>query len=249
LKSYFALCPALLSLAAVGCGGAADIPPTPDVRALLASYDAPDGELDATRAGMVIADAPPMPELAAGLRATGFIADDVNTASHDSEPQTGAGVRLQGSVRLQIRCPGDLGTPNYDPSVNGSASITIAVADSRIKRTFGGQADGCVLRGMVGDNAVRIQLDGRVVFDLGGDVGIGQRWSGKLFAYLPGELEVGSFSFQSISARFTPEQVEHLVRLDDGTSVILTFTASGISVRDKSGTWYCPTGQNTCSRG
>jgi len=49
---------------ALGCGGAADIPETPDLRTLISNYDAPNGELDATRAAAVLADAPPMPQLA-----------------------------------------------------------------------------------------------------------------------------------------------------------------------------------------
>jgi hypothetical protein len=232
----------------LGCSGAADIPGTPDLRALISSYDQPDGELDATRAAAVLADAPPMPELAAGLRSTGLIASHVDDASADTAPNTGKGVRLQGSIQVEFRCPGELGTPDYDPSVNGSATLTIAVADTRIRRTFGGRADACVLKGDLGGLPARVELDGDIAFDLGHDIGIGQGWSGRLLAYLPGQLEIAGYTFRSVSARFTDKQLEHLIQLGDGTFVVLTLNASGLGVRDKDGTWYCPS-QTTCTRG
>jgi hypothetical protein len=245
----FNACVPLVALAAVGCGGAADVPATPDLRALIASYDAPNGELDSTQAGTVIANAPPMPELAAGLQATGLVAGSVNTASTDNTTQTSSAVRLQGSINVDFRCPGDLTQPVYDPATNGSASLTFAVQDNLIKRAFGGTADNCVLLGYVGANTVSVHLQGTIAFDLGSDIGIGHRWSGRLLAFLPGELTVGSFTFTSLSARFTQDMVEYLVHLDDGTNVVLTFTSSGLSVRDKSGSWFCPSGQTTCNRG
>jgi hypothetical protein len=248
LSSRLTLCGFWL-LTTFGCGGAADIPATPDLRGLISDYDSPDGELDATRAAMVLADAPPMPELAAGLRSTGLIAGHVNDASTDTAPSKGSGVRLQGSVTIDFRCPGQLDNPDYDPAVNGTGTLTLAVADTRIKRTIGGHADACVLEGYIGTAPARIQLDGNIAFDLGHDIGIGQRWSGRLLAYLPGQLEVEGYTFKSISARFTEDELEHLIELSDGTFVVLTLNASGISVRDKSGTWYCPSDQTPCTHG
>jgi len=248
LNSRFTLCGIGL-FAALGCGGAADIPETPDLRTLISNYDAPNGELDATRAAAVVADAPPMPQLAAGLRSTGLIASHVNDASTDTTPSKGNGVRLQGSVDVEVRCPGQLGDPDYDPAVNGTASLTLAIADTRIKRTFGGHADACVLKGYIGTAPARIQIDGNIAFDLGRDIGIGQRWSGRLLAYLPGQLEVEGYTFKSISARFTDDVLEHLIQLGDGTFVVLTLDASGVSVRDKSGSWYCPSDQTPCTHG
>jgi hypothetical protein len=233
----------------LGCGGAADIPETPDLRTLISNYDAPDGDLDATRVAAVLAAAPPMPELAAGLRSTGLIASHVDDVSTDTAPSSGRGVRLQGSVKVEVRCPGELDNPDYDPAVNGTATLTLAVADTRIRRTFGGHADACVLKGSIAGQPARIRLDGNIAFDLGRDVGVGQRWSGRLLAYLPGELEVGGYTFRSVSARFTDDQLEHLIELDDGKFVILTLNASGLGLRDKNGTWVCPTGQTTCTRG
>jgi hypothetical protein len=239
----------VLPLAAVACGGAANIPVTPDLSGLIANYDQPDGQLDSTLAGQVIADAPPMPELAAGLRATGLIAGSVNDASTEETPQKGKGVRLQGSIDVTIRCPGDLASPVYDSTTNGTATVTLALENSAIKRTFGGEANGCVLRSQIGQTAVRIVVDGNIAFDLGGDIGIGQRWSGRLLAYLPGELDVAGYVFQSVSARFDNATLEHLVRLANGTYVVLVFTDAGLSIRDKDGSWYCPSGGTTCTRG
>lgn len=237
----------LFALAVSGCGGAAEIPATPDLASLIRSYDAPDGELDETRAAEVLADAPPMPELAAGIRSTGIVADDVNAASSDTSPKKGSGIKLQGSVQINARCPGELTDANYDPAVNGSLSLTVAVADTRIRRTIGGHADSCVLKGYVGTKSVRVELDGNLAFDLGHDIGIGQRWSGQLLAYLPGKLEVEGYTFQSISARFTADRVEHLIRLADGTAVVVIFTDTGLTVRDRDGAWVCPSG-GTCTR-
>jgi hypothetical protein len=215
---------------------------------LAASYNAPSAELDAAVAASVLADAPPMAELAAGFRAGQFIASkSVDDTGSDTTPTRGQGIRLQGSLKVDVRCPGFLDTPVYDPSVNGSASLTLAVENTRIRRTFGGQADNCTLRGYIGTQSAEVHINGTIAFDLGQDIGLGQHWSGRLLAYLPGELDVGDYTFQSVSARFTSDKIEHLIVLTDGTTVVLTYTDAGISVRDKDGVWLCQTGE-TCAR-
>jgi hypothetical protein len=247
VRSAFKTCVSLLPLAATGCSGAADIPATPDLSGLIANYNQPDGQVNASLARTVVSDTPP--ELEAALRATGVIASSVNDASTDTTPNKGSGVRLQGSINVDLRCPGALNNPVYDPATNGTASLTFAIADTKIKRTFGGVADHCVLSSMVAGTSVRTQLDGNIAFDMGNDIGIGQHWSGTLLAYLPGQLEVAGYTFTSVSARFTSDQLEHLVRLDDGTFVILTFNSTGVTVRDKDGTWLCPSDGSTCTQG
>lgn len=253
----------LLALSAVACGGAADIPPTPDLRELLGSYERPSATLDGSNVDAVLKNAPNLQALVTGMQAVKYIASDVNDASDSSSSGTRSNLRLQGSVRLKVRCPGERSDPIYDEAINGSVSLTVAVADSRILRSMGGEAKACVLQGTLAEGlAARIQLDGEIAFDLGGDIGVGQYWSGDLLASLPGQLRVGDYMFESISARLTTRytagggrerRFQHLVRLEDGVSTIvleLTLTEdgksvpnAGVAIRDATGVWFCGEGQ------
>jgi len=258
-----ALC--LLALSAVACSGAADIPPTPDMRSLLQSYERPSATLDGARVDDALKNAPNLQALAAGMQAVKYIASDVNDASDSSSSSSRSNLRLQGALRLKVRCPGERSEPVYDEALNGSVSLTVAVAESRILRSVGGEARACVLQQtLTGGLTARIQLDGDIAFDLGGDIGIGQYWSGELLASLPGQLRVGDYMFESVSARITnnwtatgkrERRFQHLVRLEDGEStIVLELTLdddglplAGVTVRDSSSVWLCREGQS-CAR-
>jgi hypothetical protein len=234
----------LVALSTAACGGVADIPETPDLRELLQSYERPTASLDATNIAAALDSAPPnLRELAAGIEAARYVMGDVDTASRTASNRGGERVRLQGSLGLKIRCPGDRSNPVYDERINGSLSLTLAVADNRIRRSMGGEAKACVVEGTLHGLPARIQIDGKVAFDLGGDIGLGQPWSGEFLTSLPGKLRVGDYVFQSISGRLHDGRFQHLVRLNDDTTIVLEVSDDGITIRDAAGVWFCKEGE------
>lgn len=241
--SLLACC--LGALSAVACGGVADIPDTPDLRALIQSYEVPTAALDETSVARVVQDAPALNELSASFfAAQDLVESDVDQASSSSSSGTGSRIRLQGSISLQLRCPGDADEPSFDSSVNGSVSLTLAVADNKIRRSFGGDATGCKLHATRLGRTFRVQLDGPVAFDLGNDLGIGQPWSGQLLASFPGTLTVDGHEFRSLSGRLVDGVFQYLLQLDDGTVVLqLGDNDKLLSVRDGNGTWSCQEGE------
>ena len=239
--SLFAL--GLIALSTAACSGAADVPDTPDLRELLQSYERPTASLDATGIQNALSSVPNLKQLASGVEAAAYVMDNVNYASRTSSTKAGERIRLQGSLKLDIRCPGDRSDPVYDESINGSLSLTLAISNNAIRRSMAGIAKACVLKGTILGQAARIQLDGQVVFDVGGDIGLGQPWSGELLASLPGELSVSGYVFQSISGRLHEGRFQHLLRLSDDTTVVLELSEDGITVRDAAGVWFCAEGE------
>jgi hypothetical protein len=241
--SLLAFC--LVAMSVVACGGAADIPDTPDLRELIREYETPTASLDATSAARALHDAPALDQLSTGfLAAQRVLKDDVDRASDSSSGSTGSRIRLQGSIGLQVRCPGDADAPQYDANVNGSVSLTLAISDNRIRRSFGGDARGCVLQGTRLGRTFRVVLDGPLAFDLGSDLGIGQRWSGRLLASLPGTLTVEGHEFRSLSGLLVDGVFQYLVNLDGVGTVVLQLGGDDvITVRDGNGVWFCREGQ------
>jgi hypothetical protein len=232
----------LVALSTAACGGAADIPDTPDLRELLQSYERPTASLDSTTVSDALNSVPNLKELAAGIQAAEYVMSDVDYASRTPSTHS-TRLRLQGSLGLRIRCPGELSDPVYDESINGSLSLKLAVADNKIRRSMSGQANACVLLGTLRGLPARIELDGDVAFDVGGDIGLGQPWGGELLASLPGELHVGEFTFQSISGRLHEGRVQTLARLPNGSTIVLEVSDTGITIRDASGVWFCAEGE------
>jgi hypothetical protein len=233
----------LVPLTAFACGGTATIPDSPDMQPLLQSYERPTAVLDTMTVQDALATTPNLKELAAGVEAAEYIMNDVDSASTTAGTRSGSRVRVQGSVNVKVRCPGERADPVYDENVNGSISLTLAVADTAIRRSFGGEAKACVLQGQLAGRTIRIELDGQLLFDVGHDIGLGTGWSGELLASLPGELLVDTYKFQSISGRITQGRFQNLVRLPDGTTAVLELSADGITVRDSMGVWFCAEGQ------
>ena len=232
----------------MACSGAADIPNTPDLRSLLESYERPTASIDATGAATALQSVPQLEELAAGFRAAEYVMGNVDQAISTSSARTGERIRLQGAIGLQVRCPGDAGNPVYDESVNGSVSLTLAVAENRILRSFGGEAKACVLSGNVRGFPVRIVLDGSMAFDVGGDIGLGQRWSRELLASMPGTLSVAGYEFRSVSGRLTQGKFQYLLTIDGEKTVVLQLGDDGITVRDNGGVWFCAPGEPCAQR-
>jgi len=236
----------------VACSGAADVPDTPDLHVLLANYKAPTATLDATSAAQALKSAPPLEDLeqlSAGFQAASSVMDDVDQASDSNAGSTGSRIRLRGSIDLQIRCPGELGNPTYDEKVNGTISLTLAVADTQIRRSFGGEAKACVLRGTLLGTPAKIELDGPIAFDVGNNIGIGSRWSGEFLAQMPGTLTVLGHEFRGISGRLTQGRFQYLVTLNDGQgTVVLELSGDGgITVLDRAGAWFCR-GSEPCAK-
>jgi len=230
----------LIPLGAVACGGTADIPDTPNLQLLLQSYEHPTAVLDKTTVNDALNSTPNLQELADGMEAATYLMGDVGEASDTASTKSSSRVRIQGSVKLDIRCPGELDAPVYGD--NGSVSLTLAIAESAIRRTFGGEAKACVIKQQVAGRMARIQLDGELAFDVGRDIGLGQGWTGELLASLPGELRVDEYLFKSISGRITQGRFQNLVEMSDGKTVVLELGVNGINVRDASGVWFCAEG-------
>jgi len=231
-------------VSAAACSGPAPIPSTPDLSNLSESFDSPDAVLDTTTAQQMIAQSPPLSQLAAAFRSTRLAADSASHAGDEAEPQSSSRIRIQGSVRVVMRCPGELATPVYKENANGSVSMTVAIANSRILHAIGGEAAGCVLRGDLLGTPIRVGIDGPINFDLGRDLALGEGWSGQLLVNLAGELNINGSRFNNLTARFTDSQFQFLDRLSDGTAAVLELATSGIIVRDKTGTLLCADAQS-----
>jgi hypothetical protein len=228
------------------CSGAAEIPDTPDMSEMLTAYRYPTADLDTTTANEVIAELPPLEQLAAGFRAARYTTNGVDDGSGSSENDSA--LRVQGSIRVTLRCPGEGETPEFDASTNGSISMTLAVEESRIKRSVRALAKACLLRGELASLPIPIEVDGPILFDLGGDVGLRDKWSGQLLMSIEETLIVAGFDLGKVSARWTGERLEHLFERPNGDTVVaeLRTLASGdpgIGLRDRTRVWGCRDGQ------
>src|SRR6185369_17011212 len=110
----------------------------------------------------------------------------VNTAGGDTS--SGSRLNIQGSIQVTVRCPGGLDVPEYGS--NGTLSLTLGVQKNLIKRGIKLDANACVLRGDAFGTPIRAVLDGPVYMDLGRDIGLRQRWSGRLLTLVAGTLDV-----------------------------------------------------------
>ena len=236
-----------LALGLSACSGASEIPDTPDLSALLESYDHPTANLDATTAREVVDELPPLEELAAGFHAARYTTNGVDEGG-ESEDSDSA-LRVQGSIRVTLRCPGEGADPVFDASRNGSISMTLAVEESHIKRSVRALAAACLIRGDLRNLPIRVAVDGPVLFDLGGDVGLRDRWSGELLMSIEGTLDIEGLVLENLSARWNGDRLEHLFqRPIDGKTVVaelrtLAAGERGIALRDSTRTWGCRDGQ------
>ncbi|HEX6273875.1 MAG TPA: hypothetical protein VFZ53_12595 [Polyangiaceae bacterium] len=238
MKAYWI--PLFAGLAA--CSGAAEVPDTPDLSELQSEYERPTGLLDLTSVNEVLAEIPELGRLSSGFRAAGYATRGVNEAA-DTSAKKESSIRLQGSIRVGLRCPGDAASPVFDADTNGSMSLTLAVENNAIKRGVGGRADGCVLRADVRGTPLRVEIDGPIAFDLGGDLSLRQRWSGRLLMRIAGTITIGDLELQSLSARFTNSKFEYLFVLPNDDWIIAELTDQGVALRDREQTWVCPDGQ------
>lgn len=221
----------------VGCGGAAEVAATPDLRELQASYDHPTAALDPKGADDVRSDLRSIDLLAAGLRAVDYVDESFDRASESAGGLSAQRIKIQGSVRVTRNCPG-VRPRNDGPS--GSLSLLLGIADSSIKRGMSGVFSQCVLSASHLGVRVRVDIDGPAEFDLGRDLPLGTRFPGRLLAVLMGSITVDRVVFRNVSARWTSERFEYLHELADGTTVVIELTKQGLSIRDRYVVWVCP---------
>jgi hypothetical protein len=248
-RARHVLCCVGLSWCAVGCAGKANIPEIPPLDELAREYDSPTASLDALRASDALATIPEianLDRLDAGFHSTQTVVDSVDDAKQPAEEQTGEGVQLRGSLRITIRCPGDLGNPVYDVARNGSVVLTVALSKNKVRRTIVGKATSCQLGGKLGSLPISVELDGALAFDLGRDVPLGGTYTPQsVLLSLQGSITVGDVVFDSVSARVDDKGVEHLFQSPDG-SVVVSVTDSGFSVRGRNGSWSCSKEDGSC---
>ena len=232
----------------VGCTGAADVPSVPDLSGLEESYEAPSAEIgDAPAVQAALRSVPELQELAAAFRATGALIDPIDDARQTAGQTSGAGIRVRGTIQIQVRCPGSDSTPVYDAATNGTFTLSLAVQNNAIRGSFGADAEHCLANTRLGETRLPIELDGRIEMDLGGDIRFGQPWvrSRTLFS-LDGSITVGGAVFRNVSARLEEDRFEFLQETARG-SVVLFVSDSGIGVRDQTGTWFCDIDAGTCA--
>lgn len=236
-----------LASCALACAGEAEIPELPSLAQLSREYDQPTAELAPGRIRGVIDSVPELQRLLAAFRSTATVLDSVDEAQKPASERSGEGVRLRGSLRVKLRCPGALVQPDYDEALNGSVSLTFGVQQSEILRNVGGTASDCRLNGNLGGLSLGVGLDGPIDFDLGQNIPLGEPWSGtRWLVALRGSISVEDVNFNNVSARVSPGAVEYLQRLADGTSVVLSASSSAVSLRDAEGTWSCDTKGGPC---
>ena len=242
LASVLGLCSLLIA-----CTGTADVPPTPDLSQLQDDFEHPTAVLDQTSVGTALQQMPSLQQLSAGCRAAGYTTNGVNDADSEASSSAGSRLRVQGSIRVTIRCPGELDVPAYGQ--NGTVNMVLGVQDNLIKRGILMRAEGCVLRGEAAGYPIRVAIDGPIYMDLGRDLGLRQRWSGRLLMLVAGTLDIGGLVLDNLAARWTDDRFEYLYRLPEsegGGFVIAVITDQGmISIKDKEVTWGCSDGQ-TC---
>lgn len=224
-------------LGVLGCSGVAQIPDTPNLEELQSRYDHPTAVLDASNVDDAIRQVPQLADLGAGFRATRYAIDGVDRADDTVGDRAAEGIRIQGTVNVTLRCPGMAGST--DSAANGTLSLTIGVAESQIRRGMHGLARHCVLPGERVHTPLRVEVDGPVDFDLGRNLQLGQRWTGRLLVVIAGSITIESVALKHASARFTSDLLEFLYELDDGTTVVFQITDEGVAIRDGEGIWIC----------
>jgi hypothetical protein len=230
---------ATFALGVLGCAGPAEVPDTPDLRELLSEYQQPSATLDKQTVTDAFASAPNIQTLAAGFTTVSAATPSINAANDKLERRSDSALRVQGSMRITLTCPGDGPEPTLDAAKNGSIVLTLGVEETRILRGIGATANQCLARPAFLGHSVRVSLDGPIAIDLGKNLGEGDG-AIELLISLLGEVQLGDTVFRSINGRFTREGFESLFVLQDGSTIVLTAKGDGrVGVRDQQGFWNC----------
>jgi hypothetical protein len=244
----------LFAASLCACSGAAEVPATPDMSELREAYEFPTADLDTTTANEVLDQLPRLEDLVAGFRAARYTTNGVDEGSSSNEKSESA-LRVQGSIRVTLRCPGEEEDPVFDAATNGSISMTLAVENNRIKSSVRALAAACVLRGELASLPIRVGVDGPIDFDLGGDVGLRDKWSGQLLMAVRGTLDIEGYVLEDLSALWTGERLEYLFERPNQRDTVvaeLRTLASGdpgIGLRDRTRIWGCRQDGSGCVEG
>jgi len=232
---------------ALGCAEPAEIPELPSLAQLSQEYDAPTAEIGQQDARAYLDSMPALERLLAAFRSTVTVLQGVEDAKEPAEERTGKGIQLRGALYVTLRCPGQLEQPEYDEVENGSLALTLAIAASHVRQTIGGEAHQCRFNSNLGGLPIAVVLDGGMDLDMGADMPLGHPWSvERWLVAIQGSISVNDFSFSGVSARISNDSVEYLLRLPDGTSVVLSAAPPTISVRTQDTTWSCNTAGGPC---
>jgi hypothetical protein len=148
---------AWLALALAGCGaGELQLPPAPDMSALIASYEAPTAAIDVTmidqlrtdvKARLVVLHLDWLPDLVAdALTRLGAQLDANGLSDPNASPPTNRPV-IDAVVRVDRVCMGWADPPGPpDAAQNGDVSLTGVVEDGRLRPTLQGLATMCHAR-------------------------------------------------------------------------------------------------------
>ena len=239
---------AALACGLLACGKEAEVPEAAGLGELSGEYDAPSADLDQTSVREVVDAFPELERLVSGLRSTEGVIDQLDEATESAEERSNEGVRLRGKLVVKRRCPGNLEEPRYDEEENGSVTLTLGVLQSSVRRAIIGDANACKLSTTIAGRRVPVELDGPMLIDLGEDFRLSEGWNGeRLLISMPGRVTVDGFTFEGVTARITPDRVEHLIRLNDGSTVVVSLTSDAVSVRDRDETWTCSRTGGPCA--
>lgn len=247
-----------------GCGDSFTLPPSPDMSALVATYQNPTGTIDPTQLAQIMSDAQMkiaqlhpewLPDLVATaltrlrsrLADSGLSTDPTETANHDTQS-------IDAVLTIMQICKGwaDPIGP-VDAAQNGSFQFTAVVEDGRVRQTMGGTASMCDARLQPTNNVVlstiidiKAFLDGTLNLYLYSglptsvaDTDVLVQVMGQIGTM--GSIVSGSFDFHLIYPN-----VEVSLTRPDG-NIIVSVGLSGVTLRGQNATYQCNSALQTCT--
>ncbi len=253
-----------LGLAAAGCGASdLQLPPPPDVTALVAAYDAPTAAIDVgmldqlrtdVQARLVVLHLDWLPELIAdALTPLGARLDANGFSDPNAAPPTNRPV-IDAVIRLDRVCKGWDDPPGPpDAAQNGSINLTAVVEDGRARPTLEAQATKCRARVQPSGVAVRgnpVAVDGYLDGTL--DVyfyGRVPRTAAETDVLVQIQGQIGT-SGQTVSgeADFRVRFPDLVFKLDrpDG-HIIVTISTDGVTLQGTNATAVCAPDLSACT--
>ena len=234
----------------IACSDTPAVHDAPDLEALAAVYDAPDGTLDTALANELFeaAETTLLPlSVLAGQR---FALDAIEEArrgllDHGLDPS----LDLVGRLRVRIICPGYDAPAVPDADRDGTLELTIPVLGAHLGPVAFGPARRCRFDGVPSSawtpagvaGQVRGELDGEVAIHFGSAIGLTTENLPTPLVRIAGtvQLEQG-VSLSDLDFRIpAPGEIEVRVPLVDGTNVLLFATREGLGVRERRGVFMC----------
>lgn len=243
-------------LAAVAGCGDLELPPAPDMSALVRSYDEPDGELTTENAvdvglrmaGTVVEAKATSPielvgEMVNDLQATSEAEPDpdADPSENESESEDEAGPTLLGEkldvagiIRLHHVCRGWEGKVPPNEGLNGSLDLTATLDREGLIPTVWGTMNTCRHEPRI----FELELDGDIRIRLGSTesrINLGDLDGLDALVEFEGRAAVrddGQLSELDLHTHFRilpGEQIQFLIVLDDGSAVVGVFDTTALS--------------------